>query len=158
MVTAVKANLSHLEDIAPLFDAYRGFYGQPSKPAEAKSFLTNRIRKDESVIFIAYSGQTPAGFVQLYTTFSSVTLEPFYILNDLYVTSDMRGKGIGTILLEKTKEQCLKMNYKGLALETAIDNPAQKLYEKSGWKSDNEFLHYFWKAKKSSWYRTFIEL
>ena len=38
------------------------------------------------------------------------------------------------------------MNFKGLALETAKANPAQRLYEKLGWKKDLEHLHYFWIA------------
>ncbi|HAI44518.1 MAG TPA: GNAT family N-acetyltransferase, partial [Maribacter sp.] len=37
--------------------------------------------------------------------------------------------------------------YKGLALETAIDNPAQKLYEKLDWEKDSHCFHYFWQVK-----------
>lgn len=32
-------------------------------------------------------------------------------------------------------------------LETAIDNPAQHLYEKLGWKNDVEVFHYAWLAE-----------
>lgn len=86
-------------------------------------------------------------FVQLYFTFSSVTLEPSLILNDLFVDPKYRNKNIGQGLLLKAQEYCTKHKYKGLALETAIDNPAQNLYEKLGWKKDVHCFHYFWSVK-----------
>ena len=84
------------------------------------------------------------GFTQLYPTFSSVSMRPFYILNDLFVLPEIRNTGIGAALLSKAKDLCKKENNKGLALETAIDNPAQKLYERLGWERDSNFHHYFW--------------
>ena len=57
-----------------------------------------------------------------------------------------RTKGIGEALLNRAKEQCVKMNYKGVALETASNNPAQHFYERLGWQRDAEHFHYFWTA------------
>lgn len=148
MTNVVQADVSHLNDLLPLFGAYRKFYGQEPNKVLAQTFLKDRMERGESVVFVAYVNQLPVGFVQLFTTFSSVTLEPFYILNDLYVDSNVRGHGVGSQLLEKAKEHCLHMGYKGLALETAKDNPAQNLYEKLNWEKDTQYLHYFWTAKK----------
>ena len=64
----------------------------------------------------------------------------------MYVDNKFRGKGIGTLLLEKAKVFSYEKGGKGLALETARDNPARKLYEKLGWHLDEEYLHYYWKA------------
>lgn len=89
------------------------------------------------------------GFVQLFTSFSLVSLESIYILNDLYVNPSFRGNGIGEALLTKAKEQCSAMNFKGLALETASTNPAQYLYERLDWKKDVECFHYFWTSPKT---------
>lgn len=149
MVKIVRASYEDLQTLLPLFDAYRVFYKQVSDVPGAKSFLRNRLNNNETTIFIAYQDDIAVGFVQLYTSFSSVSLEPFFILNDLFVTDKFRGKGIGEELLKKAKAHCLAMNYKGLALETAKDNPAQKLYEKLYWEKDEDFLHYFWNATKS---------
>ncbi len=148
MTELVKADASHLKGLLPLFEAYRNFYGQESNKILAQNFLTDRMEREESVVFIAYVNQVPVGFTQLYTTFSSVSLESFYILNDLYVDAGQRGQGIGRQLLEKAKEHCKNMGYKGLALETAKDNPAQDLYEKLNWKKDSQYLHYFWTNTK----------
>ena len=80
-------------------------------------------------------------------TFSSVSLQPSLILNDLFVRKEFRGKEVGQALLEKSKSFCREKGYKGLALETAVDNPAQKLYEKLDWKKDSHCFHYFWTAE-----------
>ena len=50
--------------------------------------------------------------------------------------------------LEKAQQFCEQQGFKGLTLETAIDNPAQKLYEKLGWEKDYHCFHYFWQVKR----------
>lgn len=137
----------HLDDLAKLFNEYRIFYKQADNMSKAYQFLEERIAKSDSRIFIAYRDSIPVGFTQLYPTFSSVSLQSFFILNDLYVTASSRGLGIGEALLNRAKELAISSGSKGLALETAIDNPAQKLYERLDWMKDESFLHYFWTAK-----------
>lgn len=138
---------AEITDIIPLFDAYRVFYKMESDINAAATFLKDRITKEESIIFAAYEGDKAIGFVQLFYTFSSVTLQKSLILNDLFVDAKFRGTSNGEKLLLKAQEFCKKNNYKGLALETAIDNPAQKLYEKLGWVKDYHAFHYFWQVK-----------
>ncbi|MGX1929155.1 N-acetyltransferase family protein [Flagellimonas sp. 2504JD4-2] len=139
-----KASLQDLELITPLFDAYRVFYEQQSNLDAARSFLKERFTQYETVVFLAVDKDKPVGFTQLYSTFSSVSLQPFFILNDLFVSPEARKKGVGEALLHKAKEHCRELGHKGLALETAITNPAQKLYERLGWTKDEAYLHYFW--------------
>lgn len=141
-----QATLKDLARIAPLFNDYRVFYEQESDIKAATAFLKERLLKNESIIFYAEEDNMVLGFTQLYFSFSSVSLKPSLILNDLYVDSFYRGKGIGEALLNKAKEFCKADNYKGLALETATDNPAQQLYEKLDWKKDTQCFHYFWNA------------
>lgn len=148
MLSIQKAQEADVDKVAPLFDAYRMFYGQESNIQAAKSFLRERLTNAESIVLMAILEDQIVGFTQLYTTYSSVSLQPFYILNDLFVLKKFRGKGIGEELLEAAKELCKKAEYKGLALETAKDNPAQQLYEKLSWKKDTDYFHYFW---KNSW-------
>ncbi len=147
MVTIKQATEEELDDILPLFNAYRFFYGQPIQKSEAFEFLRDRILKKESIIFLSYKNKVPVGFTQLYPTFSSVSLKTTLILNDLYVHKAYRKTGIAKGLLSTAKTYCNSNNYKGLALETATDNPAQNLYEKLGWEKDVHCFHYFWTAK-----------
>jgi len=69
-----------------------------------------------------------------------------YILNDLYVSSEARKKGVGEALMVKAKNFAISEGAKGLTLETAIDNPAQKLYSRLGFKKDTDVNHYTWKV------------
>ncbi|GAB5472716.1 MAG: GNAT family N-acetyltransferase [Maribacter sp.] len=144
MYEIIRATSEHIPQIAPLLDEYRIFYGQVSDIAAARHFLEQRLLNGESVIFLAYHKEKPVGFTQLYTSYSSVSLQPVYILNDLFVQSKVRGHGIGAALLNRAKECCRASKHKGLLLETAIDNPAQRLYEKLGWAKDTACFHYFW--------------
>jgi GNAT superfamily N-acetyltransferase len=143
-VTIVRAERKHLDDLAPLFDGYRQFYGQRSDLAAARAFLGERIERDESVIYVAYAdGKEAAGFTQLYPSFSSVSLKPLWVLNDLFVRSNIRRGGVGRALLERARQHALETGAKGLILNTAVTNkPAQTLYESCGWTREDEFLQY----------------
>ncbi len=142
----VRATAADIPVLAPLFDQYRVFYKQPSDLQAATRFLSTRFHREESVVFIAWMQEVAVGFTQLFPAFSSVSLSKIYILNDLYVTPEYRQLGIGKALLLHTQHFCKETGYKGLALETAKDNPAQELYSQLGWVKDVDFFHYFWTA------------
>lgn len=146
MITIVKADQQHVDVLVPLFDAYRVFYEQESDLSAAKEFLTQRLSRNESTVFIAFSDDQAVGFTQLYPLFSSVSLKPLHLLNDLFVDSAFRAKGIASLLLNEAKRFALEHGSKGLSLETHNTNPAQALYERMDWVKDEEYLHYFWKA------------
>ncbi len=142
-----KATLEDIETITVLFDLYRQFYEQTSDTDSAKKFLEERIRKNESVIFLAMEdndNNSGIGFVQLYPAFSSVSMKRIWILNDLYVSEDHRKKGVAEALIMASKELAEETNAKGLVLETHNSNhSAQKLYDKIGFKKDNEHFYYY---------------
>ena len=143
-IRIVRAERKDLDDLVPLFDGYRQFYGQRSDLAAARAFLRERIERDESVIYLAYTepGEA-AGFTQLYPSFSSVSLKPLWILNDLYVRSDVRRGGVGRALLERARQHAIETAAKGLVLSTGVTNKAaQTLYESCGWQRDDEFFQY----------------
>lgn len=137
MITAQTASLENLDQLVPLFHKYRLFYKQHSDISSENTFLKNRIIGNKSVIFLASIDGKAVGFMQLFFTFSSVSLQPSLILNDLYVSETIRKKGIVTRLLEKAKLCSITNDYKGLALETAVDNPAQKPISKI--RAEKEF-------------------
>jgi len=146
MIKIVRAREGQVDQLVPLFDAYRVFYKQPSDNETARKFLLDRLKNKEATVFMALDNEIPLGFTLLYTTFSSVSMESVFILNDLYVTTAARNKGVGEALLNRAKSYCKVKGFKGLALETATDNPAQNLYERLDWKKDSHCFHYFWKA------------
>ena len=143
-ITIVRAERKDLEGVIPLFDEYREFYEADSDHAAARVFLTERTERDESVIFVAYARPRRAvGFTQLYPSFSSVSLKRLWILNDLFVRSDVRRGGVARALLERARQHAVETGAKGLILNTAVTNKAaQTLYESCGWTREDEFLQY----------------
>lgn len=141
-----QATLQDLDLLVPLLDGYRVFYKQPSDKRAARRFLRARLQAGDSTIFLAQDGNAASGFAQLYPSFSTVGLSPIYILNDLFVVPSARGKGVGAALLTHAQHWCRQRGGKGLTLETAVDNPAQQLYERLGWQKDTHCFHYFWTA------------
>jgi ribosomal protein S18 acetylase RimI-like enzyme len=143
-IQMVRVSIRDLDDLVPLFDGYRQFYGQRSDPTAARAFLRDRIERDESVIYLAYTDPRKAvGFTQLYPSFSSVSLKPLWILNDLYVGADVRRGGVGRALLERARQHAVDSGAKGLVLSTGVTNKAaQRLYEACGWQRDDEFFQY----------------
>ena len=119
-IHAQRADASHLEPAANLFDAYRGFYGQPSNLPQSRDFIAERIAKDESAIFLALDADGEAlGFVQLYPTFSSIEAHRAWLLSDLFTAPAARGRGVGTLLMNTARSFALSTGAKGLILETA---------------------------------------
>ncbi len=146
MITEIKtATLEHLDELAPLFDAYRVFYQQPSELERARNFLAERIQNQESIIYIAFEGTRALGFTQLYPSFSSVSTQKLWILNDLYVIPEARGLRVGEKLIERALQLASETNAKGVMLETAHTNfSGQKLYERLGFlREDLEYRTYF---------------
>jgi len=145
----VRAGAEHLDFCVPLFNAYRQFYKLPSNEAAARRFLHARLVKGEAVIFLALecAGAGPArrvlGFTLLYPTFSSLSMRPWWTLNDLYVVPAARQRGVARALLERARLLATETGASGLGLETAADNlPAQKLYEQFGWHRDTQSFRY----------------
>lgn len=138
-----RAETPDLPVLAPLFDRYRQFYGQPADAERARAFLGERLRLDESVVFLALHGGEAIGFVQLYPGFSSVRAARTFVLNDLYVAEDRRRGGVGRALVQAAVAHAREVGAAGLSLVTGVDNRrAQALYEGLGWARETAFVEY----------------
>lgn len=131
----VRANESHIPEVSRLFDLYRQFYKCESDRDLATKFITDRIKNEESVIFVASAEDGIKGFVQMYPSFCSVDAIKIFILYDLYVDEGDRNGGIGALLMNKATEFARNEGASRIDLLTAFDNkPGQHLYEKLGYK------------------------
>ena len=138
-----KASVEDLDQLTPLFDKYLVFYKKKSNSEKHKSFLKERIEKNEAIIFIAFDEKIDKaiGFALIYPTFSSILLSKILILNDLYVDSTVRKNGVGEKLISESVVLAKELNANLLRLRTAKNNViAQGLYHKMGFVRD-EFLH-----------------
>lgn len=142
-ITVRQVALSDLEAIVPLFDGYRQFYGRDSDLSAARDFLAARITHSESVLFIAQEGNVALGFVQLYPSFSSISLARTFILNDIFVLDQWRKRRVGSLLIEAAIEFARAAGAVRLSLSTAVTNQtAQALYQSTGWQRDEQFFYY----------------
>ncbi len=135
----VKANREHIAEVSRLFDLYRQFYECEPDLELATRFISERIEREESDIFVAVEGDTAGGFVQLYPSFCSVDAVKIYILYDLYVDAVSRKSGIGEKLMTAATEWAKTNGASRLDLLTQDNNLAgQRLYEKLGYERTNE--------------------
>jgi GNAT superfamily N-acetyltransferase len=149
MSTIVEAKNSHLEELTLLFDLYRQFYRQPSDIYGAKKFLSERMDKKDSVIYISTGDKNKLnGFVQLYPLYTSVGMKRLWLLNDLFVKPDSRNKGIARKLIDRSKQLANDTNASGLLLETGKNNlEGNVLYPTEGFQLVDESNFYFWKNR-----------
>jgi GNAT superfamily N-acetyltransferase len=144
-----QAVLADLDSLVPLFDGYRQFYGRDSDPEAARAFLAARFNHNESVLFIAHDGDAAVGFTQLYPSFSSASLARIFVLNDLFVHSAARGKGVAGQLIAAATHYAGLLGAVRLTLSTAVSNTtAQSVYEAAGWERDDGFYVFDYAIKR----------
>lgn len=129
--------------VAPLFDAYRQFYGKPSAPEAALAFLQQRLANGESIVLGAFLAGRAVGFAQIYPTWSSIRMAPALVLNDLFVDPSARGRGVGEALVRACEAEGQRRGAAALSLETQRSNHAAiALYLRLGWSRDEAFQVY----------------
>jgi ribosomal protein S18 acetylase RimI-like enzyme len=147
-VEVVRAAPEHVDLVAPLFDAYRQFYGCSPDLELAGRFLRERLERGESVVLVAVADGRGVGFTQLYPTFTSVGAARAWVLNDLYVSPDARQRGVGRRLMEAARRLAVETGAAYLELATAKDNAvAQALYRGCGYKKDERFERFTLRLK-----------
>ena len=139
-----QATIFDLDRLAPMFDAYRQFYGKPGDVDLARRFLLERFQHNESIIFLAIRPDgSAAGFTQLFPSFSSASAARILILNDLFVLPDARRMRVGSLLLAAAASFGRAVGAVRLTLSTELSNEAaQALYEAEGWTRETGFYAY----------------
>lgn len=99
-VRVARATAEDVEQILPLFEAYRAFFARGERDV-SRRFLKERLGNDQSVIFAAWNGADAVGFIQLYPLWSSWYCRRIWFLSDLYVAEPARKHGIGARLVER---------------------------------------------------------
>ena len=92
--------------------------------------------------FVAKENGIVKGFALYYIRYSTWKGQRMY-LEDLLVTEEMRGKGIGKLLFDKLVEECKSKKYSGLVWQVLDWNePAINFYKKfDGVKFDGEWVN-----------------
>jgi ribosomal protein S18 acetylase RimI-like enzyme len=142
------ARAEDADSVAPLFDAYRQFYGAAPDLAAARAFIAARLERAESVVLLARSLPRESdsfgvvGFAQLYPSFSSVSLGPIVVFNDLFVLPSWRRSGVARSLIRETVRHGEQVGALRIHLSTQLTNaPALRLYQSLDFVPDEEFTH-----------------
>lgn len=139
------ATKKDINQLARLFDLYRVYFKQPSDPETGATFLQERMERKESEIFVADDEGELAGFVQLYPQFSSVRLQKIWLLNDLFVLPEYRGKHISKQLIDVAKQLTRESGAAGILLETEKTNEVGNyVYTSAGFVLYADTNYYWW--------------
>ncbi len=141
----VQATLEHLYLLTPLFIKYREFYGELPFPDSSRKFLETRLKRKESVIYLALADDEDKllGYCQLFPSYSSLSLKRVWILNDIFVAEDARRMLVADRLLQTAKQMAKDTNAVRMRVATSVSNEvAQKTYESIGFREDTRFKNY----------------
>lgn len=144
--TIKQAVIQDIPRIVPVFDSYREYFKQKRNPVSTEQFLFDRFEHRESIMFIAEADGDVVGIAHLYPSFSSLSLQRVWILNDFFIIERFRGQGIGKQLIFAVKEYARLTKAKGIELSVEHTNTnAWAFWESGGFKLDEEFRYYFFK-------------
>ena len=140
-----EVKISDIDNLSSLFNSYRMFYGKDSNIKVAKKFLESRIKLCDSKIYVSEVDKCLTGFVQLYPIFSSTRVSKYWLLNDLFINANERGKGYSKHLIKKAKNLVKDTSACGMMLETdKTNNIGNNLYPSQGFKKNIASNFYEW--------------
>ncbi|HIF6002393.1 TPA: N-acetyltransferase family protein [Vibrio parahaemolyticus] len=146
-----EAKIEDLKLLSKLFHSYRQLsvsLDNAAPESESSDWIESRLKDGSGVFLLATADKQVLGFATLYQGFSSVSLNKYWVLNDLYVSKSARGLGLGRALMEYAETYAKNTNAKGIELETSLDNVvAQSLYEDLGYMENTQYKTYFKKVQ-----------
>lgn len=134
-----------LTALLALIADYQRFYGvaEPDGARNAAFFARFVAPSEVGMLLGAFEDErssVPDGYACLYWTFSSVAASDVVLLNDLYVSPESRGSGVGEALVAAAVAVARDRGAAYVRWFTALDNrQAQRLYERVG-------------AQRSAWF------
>ena len=123
------------ERLLPLIAAYQRFYEVEEIDEERNRAFFRRFLapSEDGLLLGARRGGKLAGYACLYWHFSSLEACECVLMNDLFVSEEARGEGVGRALIEATTEVARERGVPFIEWSTAPDNhTAQRLYDATG--------------------------
>lgn len=128
------------EDIAPVF----AILATENNGAWTYEQLEHSLKLENVICYVAKNDDKVLGFVLL-----EETPYDFDIL-EIVVDQELRGRGIGTMLLKRVLDYAKLTHKEKATLEVASDNmPAISLYEKAGFSQIAERKNYYKNGKNA---------
>jgi GNAT superfamily N-acetyltransferase len=120
-----------LEELLPLVAGYQTFYSAVPDVERNRRFFSRFLHpSNEGLLLGAWIDGGLAGFATLYWFFSSTKAADSVLMNDLFVREDVRGAGIGRVLIQSALDEARRRGAAHLEWYTGPDNlAAQRLYD-----------------------------
>ena len=92
---------------------------------------------------VAFDGETPIGYAIFYPNFSTFRGQRGMYLEDIYITKDFRGRGLGEQMLKYIAKIASSRGFERIDFQVLEWNtPAVKFYEKLGAHRNDEERHF----------------
>jgi GNAT superfamily N-acetyltransferase len=133
-----------METLLPLIAAYQRFYEVKEIDEERnRAFFSRFIAPSENGMLLgALRDGDLLGYACLCWSFTSLVPAETVLMNDLYVTEDARGQGVGRALIEASAAVGRERDAQRLEWATQPDNvTAQRLYDSTG-AERSEWIEY----------------
>jgi GNAT superfamily N-acetyltransferase len=146
-VTISRVGATTFESILPLIAEYQRWYGATPNTERNRQHFGQFVRdQTRGLQLVARLGGESAGFATLYFTFSSLRASGACVLNDLYVASPHRRKGIARALVLAAARVARERGHQSLEWMTQVSNrSAQRLYDELG-------------AERSDWFEYALDV
>jgi GNAT superfamily N-acetyltransferase len=138
---------AEFEELLPLIAAYQHFYEVEEIDEERNRAFFRRFLapSEDGLLLGARSGGRILGYACLYWHFSSLEATETILLNDLFVSEEARGRGVGRALIEATAEIARERGAPYVEWSTAPDNrTAQRLYDTTGAERSEWISYELW--------------
>jgi len=123
------------EPLLPLIAAYQRFYevGEIDEDRNRSFFRRFLAPSEVGMLLGARGADELLGYACLYWHFSSTQAVETVLMNDLFVSEEARGRGVGRALIEASAAVARERGAACLQWSTAPDNlTAQRLYDSTG--------------------------
>jgi len=92
---------------------------------------------------VAFDGETAIGYAIFFPHFSTFRGERGFFLEDIFITKDFRGKGVGEMMLKYIAKIANERGFSRIDFQVLEWNaPAVKFYEKLGAERNDEDRHF----------------
>jgi ribosomal protein S18 acetylase RimI-like enzyme len=143
-------NPEHQAAIVAMLDMYcRDAFGdcKPLSPQARENLIPGLVRHGGARVFLAYDDEQPIGVAICLAGFSSFRGKPLVNIHDVAVAPQVRGKGVGRLLLKAVEADARELGCCKVTLEVRSDNVrAMGLYRSVGFESSQPET-FFWTQK-----------
>ncbi len=128
--------------LEPLVAAYHEFEHIQTSIDKRKSAIQTLLDKPEfGGVWLIKLDAIAIGYIVLCRGFSFEFSGFDAFIDELFISSEFRGRGLGTKVFELIKAEAAKLDINALHLEVARDNhPARKLYAKTGFEARDKYV------------------